>query len=260
MASRNGLNPKLRGSKGRGFNRALPAPFGFDKGLKPNGTSMYFTVPGFVGKYINTPIAFELWTKISSTYNYSWAAMKFNYSSYNMRFAVDARGGAAVQGVLGQGTEFINGLNHVVAWFDPISGDIGSISNANASGYKVRLNNESVLQFSQYPVSLLHVNTDVSTTETNPFPMDEFRIYNRILSFSEVTTNYNNGFGANPCTTENLLVWYKFEKFEMLDFSPLQDGSEFQLGMRDHSGNNNHGLPINMDTNPSSPTYVLQLF
>ena len=62
------------------------------------------------------------------------------------------------------------------------------------------------------------------------------------------------------CETENLMVWYKFEKFENLDFSSFQDNSDIRLGIRDLSGKNRHAFPVNMDINPASPTYVIKPF
>ncbi len=80
-----------------------------------------------------------------------------------------------------------------------------------------------------------------------------------IDSDSEIVTNYNSGIGNNPSRTEGLFLWFKFDQLETLDFSLAQDGSNMQLGIRDISGHDNHGL-INgtMDTNPVSPTFVLQ--
>jgi len=89
---------------------------------------------------------------------------------------------------------------------------------------------------------------------------DEFRIYSEVLSDLDVSQGWNNGVGLNPIRTDKLIVWYQFEKFEMLDFSQLQDRSNVQLGIQDMSSNNNHALPINMNTNPDSPTYVIESF
>ena len=91
-------------------------------------------------------------------------------------------------------------------------------------------------------------------------PTDEVRIYNKVLRADEVSLNYNNGLGANPCTTEFLIGWYQFEQFENLDFSPLQDGSNVRIGIRDKSGNNNHAQTNLLDTNPNSETYVIKPF
>ncbi|MEB0280618.1 MULTISPECIES: hypothetical protein [unclassified Mucilaginibacter] len=254
MASRNGLNPKIRGSKGKGFGRALPAAFGFDNGLKPNGTAMYFLVPGMLGKYINTSITFEIWCKAASVFNYTLAGMHWTgIIGGNSRFNMDAR----------DWNEFgypTSGTKHLLKYFDLDNGKSGLIQNADPIGYRLGDLASFTSQIPSYPVNDFTVNIEYSRSEVNIYPIDEFRVYNKVLPLNEVVTNYNNGMGANPTTTENLLIWYKFETFELLDFSSLQDGSDIRLGMRDFSGNNNHGLPINMDTNSASSTYSLQPF
>jgi hypothetical protein len=90
--------------------------------------------------------------------------------------------------------------------------------------------------------------------------MDEFRIYKKLITSEQFNMDYNAGVCNNPFETESLLVWYKFEAFELLDFSDLQDGSDIRIGIRDHSGNNYHAQPFSMDTNPASPNYVLKAF
>jgi hypothetical protein len=85
-------------------------------------------------------------------------------------------------------------------------------------------------------------------------------MYSEALTDTDIVTNYNGGLGNNPVKTETLFVWYIFEKFEMVDFSKLQDGSDLRIGMRDQSGKNNHAQPINLDTNINSSTYVIKSF
>jgi hypothetical protein len=81
-----------------------------------------------------------------------------------------------------------------------------------------------------------------------------------MISSGEIITNYNNGIGMNPAETENLLLWYKFEKFELLDFSPQQDGSILEIGIRDYSLKNNHGLPVGLITDPTASGDPIQPF
>lgn len=90
--------------------------------------------------------------------------------------------------------------------------------------------------------------------------LDEFRLYNKIISHDQFLSNYNNGIGNNPFETEDLMVWYKFEQFENLDFSVLQDGSDIRLGLKDFSGKANHAQPFNMITDSTSDSYVLKPF
>lgn len=112
-------------------------------------------------------------------------------------------------------------------------------------------------QSTPYTPTDFYIDYSVADTKT---PMDEFRFYDATLSEAQILSNYNSGIGANPCVTEFLKVWFQFEQFEMLDFSALQDGSDVQLGIKDMSNHHNHGMPINLDTNLMSPTYVLKPF
>ena len=65
MASRNGLNPKIRGPKGVGFGRALPAPFSFGKGVVPPGTSgANLLITPLIGKTWPLEGCIELWANV----------------------------------------------------------------------------------------------------------------------------------------------------------------------------------------------------
>ena len=96
--------------------------------------------------------------------------------------------------------------------------------------------------YTQQPIREVNVYKSI-VKYCGTLPIDEFRLYNRAISDVEIVTNYNNGVGYNASITEDLLFWYKFEKYENLDFSVLQDGSDLITGIRDISGKNNHALP-----------------
>jgi len=257
MASRNGLNPKIRGQKGRGFGRALAAPFGWGKGIYPTG-SQYFTLPGMVGKSMPNSYSFEFWVKgtnygttqrfigifgPSPDFEKIFDTSITGYNTWNLQ----------VYDTLGGGAPFENEYNHYV--FTANNGVATVYYNGSRS----------------YLGSYVNYNRVIGTFRVlagnnvfpGPFfssPVDEFRFYETAISDIEVTTNYNAGMGNNPSQTEFLRVWLQFEKFESLDFSALQDGSDIRLGLRDISGNQNHAMPSGMDTDPVSPNYILKPF
>ncbi|MBD1383978.1 LamG domain-containing protein [Mucilaginibacter rigui] len=264
MASRNGLNPKIRGSKGVGFNRALPAPFGFDKSFKGVNDTDYFTVPGLVGQLVPMTFTLEFWTKPALA----------NIGAYQGYFLwVDSSGKSAYVQIRPPGencfsfffpantnvttTQFVLDVwNHIVFTVDFVANRAKAIVNGNvASAISV-----SVGAYTQAPFNEIRL-LDRNSAGSGKLVVDEFRVYNRIISDVEIVSNYNIGLGNNASITEGLLTWYKFEAFENLDFSLLQDNSEMHVGMRDYSGHNNHALPNpGMVTNPALPNYPLNYF
>lgn len=257
-----GLSPTLRPQLGVGFNRALPAPFGFDNGIYPDGVNDYMTIPRLAGKTLGEilPMTIELWSKD--------ALPADNKSLYRIEctdgYAIESRFNetsatyfAVVAGV------YVNPQN----WSKPgkwlLQIELNTAKNCkhyrnglstSASAYTT---NDRMIE-TAHVVDVFYLFKGAIRHWVNP--IDELRIYNRTFSDEESRLNYNGGVGENPSKTEGLIAWYKFQDFEMLDFSMLQDGSDMRLGMRDHSGQNNHALPFNMDTNPASPNYVLKPF
>lgn len=246
QSNSDGLSPGLKPFLGVGHNRALPAPFGFDNGFQGVGTGTYFTIPNMIGKSFPDEICFEWWFKVAS-YS-SQRFVYFNNTVNDKSISIDGYNGAIQTTNYGfsgnnsilDGNTYLINVNYGPIIQTYINGLLRSTDNNN--------NFNSGLTFNQ--IRILNI----------PSKFDEFKIYNRKLSSSEIILNYNDGNGNNPCVTEHLLLWYRFEKFELLDFSPLQDGSDIHLGIRDFSGKNNHALPFNMDTDPASPTYVLKPF
>ncbi len=258
MANRNGLNHKIRGQKGVGFNRALPAAFGFDRSYKGNSTG-YFNIPLLVGKPVPSQFTIEFWAKpLSNLTNFIgyFGILDTNGKSINIQ-----SGGSNILQFLspvGGGTYTsdlnLNSWNHIVCQMDLASNMYSTVTNGNISSPSAGPLNSNYSGI----ISNVFVNANVVLSKGN-IPIDEFRFYNRLMSSLEIVTNYNSGLGNNPSITEGLQFWYKFENFETLDFSNLQNGSNLRLGIRDLSNSNNHAL-INgsMDTNTASQNYVLQ--
>ena len=266
MASRNGLNPKIRGPKGIGFGMALPAPFGFGNGIKPDGNNDYMTVPSLVGTTFPQKATIEFWSyKDTSASGYCVSILD---TTSNLGINCTLQGDSRLER------------------FDTNSVAINYNWPTTDDGFKTHfLLSIDTTDISNTGSATLYVDGTIVSTLTNVniqlptiikkfeifryapygslfsnYLMDEFRFYKAALRPDQILLNYNNRIGANPCETENLLVWYQFEKFETLDFSILQDGSDMRLGMRDMSGKNNHAQPFNMDTDSTSPTYVLKPF
>lgn len=266
MANRNGLNHKVRSFKGVGWNRALPAPFGFGNGLWPDGSNDYLTVPKLVGKIIPDQFTIEYWTKFPDPVND--IAGLFRFYSYgggtimiartaqplNLQISIAEQGPADVC-TLPSDTRRIMVAHSV----DMLAGKASFYSPNNP--VSIRTGYSALIPKAGTAIEKFEFFTAGNfTVARSNAGLDEFRFYRSLITQEQFDTNYNAGIGNNPFETENLLIWFKFERFEMLDFSDLQDGSDIRLGVRDHSGNNYHAQPFSMDTNPASPNYVIKPF
>jgi hypothetical protein len=260
MGQRNGLNHKLRGLKGVGWNRALPAPFGFDNAISPDGINDILNIPTFIGKPFYDEFCISFWTKHPITPKDLAGIFRLEATNGVIIIARSQGNGGGLVSISGssftipvQSTKFLVTMNV-------------SLLTGNFTGF---VNND--LPYSTNVAGLIarsgvNVNacnffsSGTFTTGLGTSSVDEFKIYGKHLTHVQHLLDYNYGIGNNPHETEHLNVWYKFEQFENLDFSPLQDGSDMRLGIRDLSNKNNHAQPMNMDTNPSSPNYVLKPF
>jgi len=269
MASRNGLNPKIRGPKGVGFGRALPAPFGFDNGVNFNGQSNpHFAIPHLVGQNVLSALAIEYWFNYRGAESYLDGVFSISGSTGGESWLCQQSGSMYFVTISGGGnyageinaSMFRPSKNHIVFNIDNVKGATVSLNYSDPSG----------LREIPYMIGPGYLPTGVITffnffgvpSQGAPGSQfyDEFRLYKSVLPTDQIIQNYNNGVGNNPSITENLLAWFIFEKFEMLDFSADQDGSNMQMGIRDMSGNNNHALPVNIITDPSNASYALKPF
>jgi hypothetical protein len=263
MASRNGLNPKIRGLKGLGFNRALPAPFGFDKSFKGVNDTDYFTVPRLLGQLVPMQLTIEFWIKptladIGSYQGYFICTDTSNKSTY-LQIRTPAEQCFQIftpNANLSSPMFTLDVWNHIIYTVDFVANKIKGIVNGNvviaASG--------SAGVYTQAAFNNIRI-LDRGSAGSGKLVINEFRVYDRVINDIEIATNYNGGLGNNASITSGILAWYKFEQFENLDFSMLQDNSEMHTGMRDYSGKNNHALPnAGMTTNPVLPNYPLNYF
>jgi hypothetical protein len=260
MASRNGLNPKIRGPKGVGYGRALPAPFSFGNGVCPDGVDDYFLIPGLVGKTWPLEGSIEFWGSVQSAkaqrefYVYFTDTSHMDITAYfNPLPAIESpthnTSAAESSGTFNYGEKhhyaFMWDASNFYAWSDVVP---------------TQINSQPLSSSINLSISAVSISAQADGTLPSNTKLDEFRIYNKVLSLAELILNDNNGTGNNPSITEDLICWYQFELFELLDFSTSQDGSDMRLAVRDMSSNHNHAQPFNMDTNSSSPTYALKPF
>ncbi|MDB5286997.1 MAG: hypothetical protein JWR05_1946 [Mucilaginibacter sp.] len=260
MASRNGLNPKIRGLKGVGFNRALPAPFGWENGIQGDGNNDYLLADLSSKTITSTTYTLEYWVKPMSGTNSNWViSFVGNAGSYcglycsNTTMEIYENGGRVYNFDISAlyGTRI-----HVV-----LSVDNGSYS-VFINGFAYRLNiTRTTNSFFKYLTLCGAVQAYGGAFGSySNLLIDEFRFYTEAVTQQDAFTNYNYGLGNNPCRTEYLDIWYQFEKFELLDFSSLQDGSDMRLGIRDMSGSKNHSQQFNMITDNSNANYVIKPF
>lgn len=258
-----GNSPTLRPQLGYGWNRALPAPFGFDNGLKPDGVNDYMRVPNsrLTGFDMPSTGYIVFWTKMvtPTVLGFPFEIITGAGSFYMIVSSTGQIGNYLVYGIGSSTTVYTPAAGDkvmvIVEWtatqskrsiYHPLGVAAGAVVPYTISGSQ--------------SVSSLNIAAVNASGGNYQHWLDCFQIYKGAFSSYIGQLLYNSGVGENPWCTEDLLAWYTFQEFENLDMSALQDGSDIQLGIRDHSGNARHLKPFNMDTNPASGSYVLQPF
>ena len=262
-----------------GYGRALPSAFGFGNGIQPPGINGangpgYLTILPLIGTPIPPKWTIEFWILPQAqmpTFE-GWIQYNDGYptgSGAEIRLQGQPPGNSWFQ-FLGNtmGISFdinipsqpiIGVKNHIVFTIDTVSLLMTCVINGNIvekTNTVITLNTNPYLGvyqlFNLFGLTVQGVYASILT--------DEYRMYSEALTDIDIVTNYNDGIGNNPVKTETLFVWYIFERFETIDFSKLQDGSDMHIGMRDQSGKNNHAQSVNLDININSPTYVIKPF
>jgi hypothetical protein len=266
--STEGNSPSLRSQLGVGFNRALPAPFTFGNAILPDGLNDNFSIKKLIGQSIPSKISIEFWVNtngISGAVRQWTIIGNFNGSSgvrvqivnivSTNSFRLDIWNAGAqyslVSIILPDTTN-----KHLIAF----TADLNSgIYNYYLDGqfYATSTNLASVAGLNlTNTISHAGIFLDVTGGGSPPnFKHDEIRLYNRIIGLDECLSNYNYGFGNNPAKTEGLIFWYDFEVAET-EVSLYPGGSPTgwtsgAYGIRDKSGNANHGMQVNMTNNPT---------
>ncbi|MHC4252069.1 MAG: LamG domain-containing protein, partial [Planctomycetota bacterium] len=133
--------------------------------------------------------------------------------------------------------KFDKGWHHVAATID------GTTATAYVDGAQIGQGQVDPLVASDAPVS---VGRSVAHRSLSVHgAMDDFRIYDRVLSANDVRSVYELGktAGPPPEVTEGLVAWYKFD-----------DGEGKRA--EDSSGNNHHGDLKNMSGEEWAPGKV----
>lgn len=265
ISNSDGLSPSLRPQLGVGWNRALPAPFGFDNGIFPDGVNDYLTTRDNLNIPLSATSVFtvEFWMDFDIISGYRPVVNLIYADTNRVRFGVTAD-----QFRIDKTPAFTPARNAIANNRATALTKCHVVLSMFGNSAKIWLNGiQSTITY-QLTGAFMYDGIIIRRIEVigepgggfTGRPVDEVRMYNRALTQSEIDLNYNAGMGANPCVTEFLEAWYQFQVFENLDFSEFQDGSDIRLGLRDMSGKNRHVQPMNIDTNPASPGYVLKPF
>jgi hypothetical protein len=247
----NGLKPSRRSFKGVGFARALPSAFGFQNWWHGDAVNDYFDIPGLAGKPLPASGAFEFW--FLKTHTTARDFINIPTSEVAEAFLIRSMSTFTVGGIPGLTSPTIpvsaTPYHAVVTW-----GGGRAVIYINGG----KLQDIASVGVTQLPITTFNIMRQTNASRYVDLPVNEFRMYNKLLTDDEVRITYNSGLGENPPNTEKLVMWLQFNRFETLDFSSLQNNSDLRLGVRDMSGNNNHAQAINQDTNPASGGYVLK--
>lgn len=92
----------------------------------------------------------------------------------------------------------------------------------------------------------VHLSGESINRYTTRVLYNRYILINRDLSLAEYLYFYNNNLGNDLQSTTGVDIDLHCEKAEILDFSPLQDGSNMRVGCRDYSGYNRHGEIMNL--------------
>lgn len=258
-----GLSPSLRAQLGVGWNRALPAPFGFDNGIVPDGVNDALIARGLVGQQLPDEITYTCWIKtptvapgsngagmvLISTLNAT--GLKVYVALSNSRIwtlAVEQTGANESKGSLQLSLDtyyyietYLNFSDKSYRFF------VNTIQRGSGSFSFTADPFANPIQYS----GLFFI--DALYGAKMNFPHDECILYNRALSQDERVLNYNNGVGNNPSKTEGILWWYKFEKAESdVILNPGGNPAGWPSGawgVRDHSPNGYHAQQAGMVNN-----------
>ena len=243
-----GCNPSLRGFKGLGFGRTLPAPFSFDNAIERAATNNNSDNVGFIPNLPN-PIpnqwSLQFWVKqrtVKADDNLK-AVFQIRTTGNSSFVKVRGFGGWLINGGIGSksGGITLDVWNLVTLTFDMSAGTYAFYINDGTpitGTFTAEPNTTATVYFFWSRLA------DGSDTGISTGVIDEVRVYNKIQTQALHLLAYNSGIGENPPETEFLRCWYKCQAIENLDFSTLQDGSDMRNGLRDYSGNNKHSSNI----------------
>lgn len=152
--------------------------------------------------------------------------------------------------------EFVLGVN--LGFIQSSINMVASILESSVSGYSYC---NSICTKKQTPN---YINANINTcailigaikknTSTDIMPLrfsknkyNRYSLFSRAFTESELNYFNNNLLGNEFQSTLNIEIDLTLNHAEILDFSPLQNGSDMRVGCRDYSGYNRHGEIMNL--------------
>lgn len=248
MESTRGLNNIPASERGVTFGKPRPAAFGFQNGIQPDGVNDYLIGnTTWSGAEMPEFFAIEFWVKRSDISSNQrplfWVLADDGMTSFQITF--DNMNRIFVRSHTGASGSWVTSLDALTKHYCVLQHTPDNGFEFYQNGVRLGRVGAGFL-FEGYTLSAFRLFSNNTASYFNNF-IDEFRMYNRSLTLDEIRLSYNSGHGNNPVNLANLQAWYRF--------------NEFNSGLiTDFSGNDRHLTPVNMDTNPSSPNYVLKPF
>lgn len=248
MANRiltNGEENKILTSVG---NRIIKQPYEFGNAFQNRmGLNNYFTVPS-----INIPIAWS-WLVIASV-------PSTNNQGILQSISVSSN---IADNFMIRGTQSIDNLHYIIDIIDNFSSYMGAVSAGinplrylyndefevntyNSATKKVvtQLISKSTVLRDRLVIAASGPFSSNSTARSNFLSTDtklnRLYLFDRKLTLAELIYLESNRLFSDLQSRVGLFGDYIFNKAEILDFSPMQNGSDMRVGCRDISGNNRH--------------------
>lgn len=220
---------------------------GINKAVKLTSSGSQYINIGNKTSLISTTISIELWVKLlDSLSDYEGIYTNKYDVNYGINICIERAGSIHyIAALLGNGSDFryltaentlpqINTWYHIVVTHDGVTNEAKIYVNGNLEG-------TTTFGLAYYtnsdPTIIGKFYTGYDGLFLNGI-VDEVRVYNRVLSSTEVSYNYNNGEGRyTPYSTNGLVGWWHLDEGE-------------GTTAYDSSGNGNDGTLIN------NPTWV----
>jgi hypothetical protein len=222
---KNSAGQVFKNSTGDAFKSNFP----FGNGWVGDGTNDYFNIPYLVGLDCSD-YTIEFWSKGLRVPSNHGVFVGWRNSAGAILFIVNLPSGSD------SGIRYFAEDANVTPSVDIYKKNYHHIF-VRGGDTQAYLNNASVLQRLKVNGRILGTPYIGFTANLNYLKdglIDEFRVYSRLISSTETSKNYNLGNGAEPFDATGMIIRYKFEKYEQLDFSAAQDGTDIRWGVRNH--------------------------
>jgi hypothetical protein len=206
--------------------------------LAQNNIAIFIDVPALVGRaFTDDAFSMVMWEQNAAvpasakgTYGIGNAAK----TSY-VRFSPGGTGVSQQmqRGINGAGAVAVCTAYNIVAKEAVFSAYAQDKNGTNARlGTNIIPATEAAKAMTGFTVGYLTIGKETQLNRTCAFAFGEFYFFDRKLTQVEIDRLYNNNRGVELLTNKNLLLHYKFDKAEILDFSAAQDGSQLKVGVR----------------------------